>query len=261
MKIKVSLIITTYNRVNALELGLLSVLQQTECPDEIIIADDGSTYETQQLCKDYAQKMPLIHCWQEDKGFRAATIRNKAIAQTRYPYLIVIDGDMILHPAFIQDHKNIAQPRTFVQGKRVLLSEKLTEKTLESQRINFSFFSNGLSNRLNAIHCLALTKLIKGPQHPRRGIRSCNMAFWREDAITVNGFNEEFLGWGREDSEFAARMQNAGIKRVNFKFGAIAYHLYHSEHTRARLAKNDELLEQTLLQKKIWCEKGVSQYL
>jgi GT2 family glycosyltransferase len=87
------------------------------------------------------------------------------------------------------------------------------------------------------------------------------MAFWREDVIDINGFNEEFLGWGREDSEFAARMQNAGIKRINFKFGAIAYHLYHPEHTRARLAKNDELLEQTLQQKKIWCEKGVSQYL
>lgn len=258
---KISLIITTYNRVTALALVLRSVLQQIERPDEIIIADDGSMPETQQLCQSYEKNLPLIHCWQEDKGFRAAAIRNKAIAIARHPYLVLIDGDMILHPAFIQDHKSIARSRAFIQGKRVLLSEQLTQRALQNQQINFNFFSMGLSNRLNAIHCPILTKLIIGAQNPRRGIRSCNMAFWREDVLNINGFNEEFSGWGREDSEFAARMQQSGIKRINFKFGAIAYHLYHPEQSRDFLDKNDTLLEQTRREKRTWCEKGICQYL
>lgn len=258
---KISLIITTYNRVTALELVLQSVLQQIERPDEIIIADDGSTPETQQLCQGYEKNLPLIYCWQEDKGFRAAAIRNKAIAIAHYPYLVLIDGDMILHPAFIQDHKNIAQSRAFIQGKRVLLNKQLTQRALQNQQINFNFFSMGINNRLNTIHCPILTKLITGAQDPRQGIRSCNMAFWREDVLNINGFNEEFSGWGREDSEFAARMQQSGIKRINFKFGAIAYHLYHLEQSRDFLDKNDTLLEQTLREKRTWCEKGIRQYL
>lgn len=255
-----SLIITTYNRVAALELVLLSVLQQTEFPDEIIIADDGSTAETRELCATYQHSLPLIHCWQADEGFRAAAIRNQAIARARGNYLIVIDGDMILHPLFVHDHKNKAQKNTFVQGKRVLLSEQLTETALKNKQITFNFFTAGLKNRLNALHLPFLSNWIAGPHHPLHGIRSCNLAFWRADALKINGFNEDFVGWGREDSEFVARLQNMGVRRVNFKFGAIAYHLYHPEQSRICLPTNEQLLENTLKQKRIWCERGLNQY-
>ena len=77
----------------------------------------------------------------------------------------------------------------------------------------------------------------------------------------VNGFNEDFIGWGREDSEFTARLLNCGLMRKNLKFSAIAYHLYHTLNDRAHLTANDELLRNTVERKVRWCEKGVTAYL
>ena len=78
---KISLIISTYNRPEALRLSLMSVKVQTRIPDEVIIADDGSKESTRKLIKDFATKFPcpLLHAWQEDKGFRLAESRNNAL--------------------------------------------------------------------------------------------------------------------------------------------------------------------------------------
>ena len=93
------------------------------------------------------------------------------------------------------------------------------------------------------------------------GARTCNFAFWRNDAIAINGFNENFVGWGREDSEFTARLLNYDLMRRNVKFNALAYHLYHPLNDRGHLAENDQLLRETIEKKHTWCEKGVSKYL
>lgn len=257
--LKVTLIITTYNREDALELTLLSILNQSQLPDEIIIADDGSDKKTRNLIEKYKLKtlVPLRHCWHEDKGFRASSIRNKAIKMAASDYLIMVDGDMIMQKYFIQDHKQMARKSTLVQGKRVLLDERLTKKALQISQLTFNFFSPGISNRLNMLHLPSISNWIKGPNHPLKGVRTCNMAFWRADAFSINGFNEAFVGWGREDSEFVVRMENAGIKRLNFKFGAIAFHLHHKLHPRTNLRKNDLLLEKAMQSKSTWCEKGI----
>ncbi|MFH1561947.1 MAG: glycosyltransferase [Nitrospirota bacterium] len=128
----ISLFITTYNWPEALELCLMSVLRQTLTPDEIIIADDGSKEDTQRLIESYTPEfsVPLVHVWQEDKGFRAASIRNKAVAQSRFSYLIFIDGDMILDRNFIGDHLKFAEKNCFLQGSRVLLDKTLSKKVL-----------------------------------------------------------------------------------------------------------------------------------
>ena len=62
------------------------------------------------------------------------------------------------------------------------------------------------------------------------------------DCIRINGFNNDFIGWGREDSEFASRLLNTGIKRINLKFNAIQYHLWHQESSKKSLFFNDEIL-------------------
>jgi len=259
----ISLIITTYNRPDALELVLISILQQTEYPTEIIIADDGSAKTTQKLVEKYQKKMPipLRHCWHSDKGFRLATIRNKAIVMATGEYLIMIDGDMVLHKSFIKDHKNMVRQNAFVQGKRVLLGQKLSLQAIQNQQIEFNFFHKEVKNKLNTLRMPFLANWLLGPTHPTKGVRGCNMAFWRKDVILINGFNEDFVGWGREDSEFVARLSHAGIKRINFKFGAIAYHLYHENQKKMTPKENDALLEKTLAQKSVWCERGIKQYL
>jgi len=246
-----SLVITTYNWSEALELVLKSVLSQTILPDEVIVADDGSGEETRVLIDNYTSNfpIPLIHSWQEDYGFRAAASRNKAIVKSNSKYIVLIDGDMILHKDFIKDHKKNAKKNYFIQGGRVLLKKNNTN--------NFSFFSRTLENRKNTIHSDILSQIFSTKQDTLKGIKTCNMSFFKDDCIKVNGFNEDFVGWGREDSEFIVRLFNRGIHRKTIKFNCIAYHIWHDENSRKSLSKNDELLENTINNKLRWCENGI----
>ena len=260
---RVSLIITTYNRPDALLLVLRSIEGQVTLPDEVIIADDGSHRESQKLITDFRQSsnLNIIHSWQEDKGFRAAKSRNKAISKSNGDYIVLIDGDMILHPEFINDHINQAQPSFFVQGSRVLLTEDKTNQTLDQQKINFSLLSNGLQNRKNAFHSNILSTLFSNKRNYLRGIRTCNMAFYKQDCININGFNNDFEGWGREDTEFITRLLNSGINRKNVRFNAIQFHLWHNEIIRDSLKKNNEILQDTINNHSQWCNNGIDSYL
>ena len=140
---RVSLIVATYNWPESLILALRSIEKQTIVPEEVVIADDGSTAETKEIIDKFQKDSDLniIHSWQEDNGFRVAKSRNKAIAKSYGDYIILIDGDIILHPKFIQDHVNNAKVGYFMQGSRVLLSQDITEQIIISNRISFSFFS------------------------------------------------------------------------------------------------------------------------
>ncbi|MDI6736610.1 MAG: glycosyltransferase family 2 protein [bacterium] len=262
-KEKVSLMITTYNWPEALELCLMSVLRQTLTPNEVIIADDGSTEDTRTLVETYIPrfKVPLIHVWQEDIGFRAAAIRNKAVAQSQFPYLIFIDGDMILHNDFIGDHIKFAEENCFLQGSRVLLRKDLSEQILHHKNIDFSVLTIGISNRKNMLKMEWLSKTLGIKNTHLTGIKSCNFSLFKKDFIKVNGFNEAFQGWGREDSELAVRLFNSRLYRKNIKFSAIQYHLYHSEHDRTNLSKNDYLLELAKQKKFTYCENGLDKYI
>jgi len=255
----VSLIVTTYNWSAALELVLKSALRQTILPCEIIIADDGSTSETSNIVQSMKKKslIPIYHFWQEDRGFRAASVRNGAIRKSSGEYLVLIDGDMILHPSFIEDHIACAMKNTFVQGTRVLLGEIKTEEILRTKEYHFSFFTRGLMNRKNTIHSSFLCRLFSSKSTTIKGIKTCNFALYKDDAYKINGFNEKFIGWGREDSEFAVRLINYGIVRQDVKFHAIAYHLYHRENTRESLSTNDKLLKEAVDLKISWCQEGL----
>jgi len=257
---KVSLIITTYNRPDALLLVLRSIEKQITPPHEVIIADDGSKDKTKEVINKFQEnsELNLIHSWQKDKGFRAAKSRNKAISKSTGDYIVLIDGDMILHPNFIQDHINNSEPGFFVQGSRVLLTQKATKQILNQSNIDFSFFSYNFQNRKNAIHSTTLCKIFSQKKNYLRGIKTCNMAFFKDDCIVINGFNNEFEGWGREDSEFVVRLMNSGINRKNIRFNAIQFHLWHQENIRDSLEKNDALLQKSLVGCSKWCERGLS---
>jgi glycosyltransferase involved in cell wall biosynthesis len=256
----VSLIITTYNRPDALLLVLRSIEVQTIKSFEVIIADDGSSTDTKEVITSFQEKtnLTIIHSCQEDKGFRAAKSRNKAIAKASGDYIILVDGDMILHPQFVEDHINNAELGYFIQGSRVLLTQQKTNSVLNENNINFSFTSSGLLNRKNAVHSNSLSKLFSNKKNILGGIKSCNMAFFKKDYISVNGFNNEFKGWGREDSEFIVRLQNNGIRRKNVRFNAIQFHLWHQENTRASLVENDSLLQAAIENKIKWCDNGLN---
>jgi glycosyltransferase involved in cell wall biosynthesis len=260
---RTSLIITTYNWKEALELSLLSVFKQSQLPDEIIIADDGSDNATRETIERLAKDspVPLIHSWQQDKGFRLARSRNKAIAKSTGEYLILIDGDILLEQHFIADHILAAKKGFFVQGSRVLLDEKATQQALQQKKFNMCVCNPGIRNRKNCLRSNLLSRLFSFSTKKLTGIKTCNFAFWKQDAQAINGFNEEFLGWGREDSEFTARLLNNGIRRQNIRFNALAYHLYHQMSSRQSLPINDAILANTCDRQLTWCDKGLVQHL
>ena len=257
---KLTLIITTYNWPESLLLVIDSIKRQTILPDEIIFADDGSTESTKDLITSFKKgfDIKIIHSWQEDIGFRASRSRNNAISKSSGDYIILIDGDMILHTNFIKDHIDSAEPGFFIQGSRVNLSENLTKIALEEKKINFSFFSLGLKNRKNSIYSRFLSLLFSNKTSDLRGIKSCNMAFYRQDCLKINGFNNGFEGWGREDSEFIVRLTNSGVRRKNIRFNAIQFHLWHNESSRASLGENDALLNDAINNQLCWCKNGLS---
>jgi glycosyltransferase involved in cell wall biosynthesis len=261
---KTTLIISTYNWPDALNLCLKSVCSQSVLPDEVIIADDGSTIETFHMIEEMKCKfpVPLIHVWQEDEGFQLARIRNKAIARASHEYIIQVDGDLILHEHFVEDHLEVSKPGTFVAGSRVIMSKELSEKLLYSKETKMGFFVSGMSNILNRFWIKSLRNYLADhyKAHDIRKLRGCNMAFWREDLIRVNGYNEDFYGWGREDNEIAARLINLGINKRAMKFGGIVFHLYHPEKCRERCLENERCLTNTITNKIVYCSNGISQY-
>ena len=254
-----SLILTTYNWTDALALSLTSALKQSHIPDEIIIADDGSSDETKKLIEKFAltSPIPIIHAWQEDEGFRLSKSRNEAIKKSTSEYVIVSDGDMILHPHFIKDHLRCAQKGVYVQGSRVLMDETLSQEVIKNGMFEKpSFFSKHIRNRKNALYMPFLSKRICRREITElKRIRGCNFALFKEDIESINGFNEEFNSWGREDSEFVQRLFNAGCKRKNLKFSAIQYHIHHESGNAS--SENDALLQYAIDKKLLYCEHGM----
>lgn len=260
---KTSLIVTTYNRPDALARILVALENQTRLPDELIIADDGSGPETFEKIAAFLSNPPyeMYHVWQEDRGFRAARIRNKAIRKATGEYIIFLDGDCIPHPRFVEDHLLLAKNGFFIQGKRVLVSRRLSSdfsyKDILSILKLFRFLLSG--DISNAHHLVRLPGFPAFSSRRLSGIKSCNMGLFKKDIVAVNGFNQDFEGWGREDSELAVRLYHYGLKRKEHPFLAICFHLWHEEHDRKQLITNDQLLMKAIQSKEHFCPNGLVQ--
>lgn len=263
MKLNSTLLISTYNWPEALELVLESVLLQTQLPSEILIADDGSTEATKLLIKKYTPQfqIPLIHVWHEDNGFRKSVILNKAIAQAKGDYIIQVDGDCILHRNFIKDHLHHSKNDQFLFGARVNILEQHLLLLFKNKFLRFNFFSKGIKNRSRTIHNLFLSNFFKPSLQFSKKYRGCNTSFFKKDCIAVNGYNEEFTGWGREDSEFALRLLNNGIAGKRLRYAGIVFHIFHKIASKSNLNTNNQIEKETIQNQLTWCKKGIQQYL
>jgi len=264
---KSALIISTYNSPDRLRLCLKSITNQMVFPDEILIADDGSGEATKEVINDFnnISDIPIIHIWHEDQGFRKSLILNKAIAKSSSDYIIQIDGDLILDSFFIKDHLDFARPNSLVRASRVYLDEDITAEKIALMTIDINRFDKRVSNFFSSFRIPFLRVFFeenyKNKGNERWEIHGCNMAYWREDAIKVNGYNEDFVGWGPEDKEFVARLLNLGVKKRFLKFGAIVFHLWHKINSRGNLLANELIFEETKFEKKTFCSNGVHKYL
>jgi len=265
---KCSLIICTYNWPEALSLVLSSVVTQSVLPNEVIIADDGSSDSTAVIVKKLANQIPVpvIHSWQEDLGCRIPHSRNRAIAKSKYDYIIMVDGDTVLHKDFIKDHKRVARKGVYIQGSRALLQEEFTQNLIKENLFRVPpYFSKHSKNNFNLIRLPLASLLISFFKSKNiKRIRGCNFSIFKKDIIKVNGFNEEITTWGREDSEFVQRLFNSGIYKQQIKFSGIQYHLFHNErvtNSQEYAVSNNDYLDNTIQKNLVWCNLGINSYL
>lgn len=258
---KSALLISTYNWPEALSLVLTSVVNQVEIPDEVLIADDGSTEQTAILIKEFQDQLPIRHIWHEDIGFRKAQILNKTIAATNAEYIIQVDGDCILHPHFIKDHINAIEKGCFLFGSRVNIKNNFLEKLFMGKVTSFSFFSGAIRNRTRNLHLPILGRLFKASTSFSRKFRGCNTSYFRTDFLMINGYNEDFEGWGREDSDLAYRFLNKGLKMKRLRYRGIVYHIPHKISSKNHLEENDAREKATIEQKLVRCKNGIDKYL
>ncbi|HET7834019.1 MAG TPA: glycosyltransferase family 2 protein [Gallionella sp.] len=268
---RIALIVTTYNRPDALAAVLEGCLAQTDRNFEVIVADDGSTRDTADLIAAYQARAPfeIKHVWQEDIGFRAAAIRNRALATTQADYIIFTDGDCVPPPGFVAAHRRLAERGWFLSGNRLMLTQAFTEQILHDQlpihrwqrRDWLRARRNGQIERLLPLLPLPLGWLRKLIPRRWQGAKTCNLSAWREDLLRVNGLDESYTGWGLEDSDLVVRLLRAGIYNKSARFSVPVFHLWHRENDRSQLEENRRRLEQVLQATHIRARQGLDQYL
>jgi glycosyltransferase involved in cell wall biosynthesis len=267
-----TVVITTYNRPEALSCVLASLLTQACLPLEVVVADDGSGPETADCIAHWSKHapFPIHHLWQADQGFRAAAARNRAIAQSSGSYLIFLDGDCMVFPDFIRRHSELAEPGWFVVGNRILLNPDLTDRIVQgtTNPLAWGYYYwllarvRGEINRL-----LPLLRLPEGRWRKQRsrhwsGARTCNLAVWREDLLAINGFDEGFEGWGHEDADLVVRLFHLGRRRKQGHFAVPVLHLWHRQNDRSKEAANWARLQQVLGDRgAMRATPGLNQYL
>lgn len=268
---RTAVIVTTYNRPDALAATVDGYLAQDRMDYELVIADDGSTADTRLVIEEYARRapFPLKHVWQEDRGFRPAAARNRALAATDADYVIFSDGDCVPPPAFVSRHRALAEPGFFLSANRVLLSERLTREVLDRRLPIHAWgaarwFLAWLRRDVNRV--LPLLELPKGDfrkRSPQRweGVKTCNLSAWRSDLLRVNGLDESYSGWGLEDSDLVIRLIHAGVKHKSARFAAPVFHLWHKGWDRSRFAENRKRLDEIIGSQRIEALIGLKQYL
>jgi len=265
MSDSIAVIVSTYNAPEMLRLTLNGYKQQTDQRFRIYISDDGSVPETKDVIDAFraTSPIPVEHVWHADKGFRKSRIHNKVIAQLQDDYVLFTDGDCIPLPNLIAVHRRIAKQGCFVSGSRILLSRELSKRLKTRDAVDthiglFRYLAWRSRGHINRLLPLLLPPHASTPHNGLDGIRGCHLACWRTDLQTVNGFDESFEGWGREDSDLAARLLHANILRIDLR-GVPVMHLWHKEESRHRLQKNDDMLRQCLDSKRIKAVSGINE--
>lgn len=233
---KVTVIITVYNRPAMLIACLRALALNNRRVDEVVVSDDGSTeanvHQMQAVFPEFS--FPIRYVWQEDRGYRLAAARNNALRQATGDYIISLDCDILLMPESIMAHTRLARSGWFLTANRACLSTEKTNMALQqaiSPRLLEVLWQSAERGHLAHAHRqfqrnvwlrrLGLAKRYK----PK--ILGCHFSMFREDVERVNGFDEAYVGWGHEDDDFATRLHLAGVRGRSLILEAPALHLWH----------------------------------
>jgi GT2 family glycosyltransferase len=262
----ISVVVTTYNRCDALAQVLRGLSKQTDQSFETIVADDGSTHLHRDavFAATLALGMAVTHVWHTDVGFTAARVRNLGVRAAKGSYIVFLDGDCVPEIDFIQQHRRLMEQGCFVNGSRVLLSAGLTQQVVAGRADVVGRPTRFWLAQKFKGDASKLTGLLRfGEWVPRKcnafswhGIRSCNMGVWRSDFERVNGFDESFVGWGHEDADFVLRLHNASVVRKNGFCATEVYHLWHPPSSRAEEPLNAQRVRERQRTQQIVADRG-----
>jgi glycosyltransferase involved in cell wall biosynthesis len=258
------LVVTTYARADALARVLESVAAQTTPPDELLVAEDGTDPATAAAVARHAASVgyPVHHLTQPHEGYRLARSRNAAIARSDSDYLVMVDGDMVLHPEFMADHRKLARPGYWTQGVRILLDAAATRRVIGGTELPRPWSRGlGLVRRRYAFRATSLARALRSAANGIVAVKGCNQGFWRADLLAVNGLDEAISGWGSEDKELCARLGNAGVRRQTLLFAAVAWHLDHPPASRDRAGINRARWQDSARTGRRRCEAGIDRHL
>ena len=264
----ISVIVTTFNREDALDLVLAALAAQSDPNFEVVIADDGSGPETGRLIESRTRHfaLPLKHVRHEHRGFRGGEIRNRGIRASAGALCIFLDGDCLARPDFVATHRRLHEPGWFVTGNRILLSRELTAAVLtQGQKPQLWSFGSlarqrlrgGINRLAPAVH-LPLGPVRKLHSASWHGAQTCNLAVARNDLDRVDGFDNAFVGWGLEDSDLVVRLLRAGVRRKDGRFATGVLHLWHPWNDRTQLMENRDRLDETIGSTRIRASRGLS---
>jgi glycosyltransferase involved in cell wall biosynthesis len=264
----ISVIVTTYNREDALDAALRALAHQSDRNFEIVIADDGSRPDTARVVQGWKARLPLPlkHVRHEHRGFRGGEIRNRGIRASNGELCIFLDGDCLAKPDFIATHRRLHEPGWFVTGNRILLSRELSEAVLAQglapETWNFGALLRerlrGGVNRLLPTLRLPLGPLRKLKVTSWEGAQTCNLAVARADLDRIDGFDCAYTGWGLEDSDLVVRLLHAGVRRKDGRFATGVLHLWHPQNDRAQLPVNRARLDEVIDGTRVRALRGLS---
>lgn len=265
----IGVVITTYNAPLWLAKVLTGYENQSARNFRVLIADDGSGDETQQVIAHFRQRgiLAIDHYWQEDHGFRKCQILNKAIVATECDYLIFTDGDCIPEPGFIATHQQLARPGTFLSGGYIKLTMPVSEKiSAEDIRSGVIFDADWLvSHGQPKNH--KLWKLSPSPWKKRllnaltpaaASWNGMNSSTWTADLRAVNGFNED-MQYGGLDRELGERLWNYGHQSRQMRYSAVCLHLDHARgYSKPEIWQKNRAIRQAVKKtKRYWAQNGI----
>lgn len=267
---QLSVIFTTYNSPLWLEKVLWGYQYQEFKDFEVIIADDGSTFETTEVISKMKEQVdfPIRHIWHPDKGFRKCEILNKAISISNADYLVFTDADCIPREDFLHAHYNNKEKNHFLSGGAVRLpillsnmikphdifsQDAFDKRWLRKNGLKSSFFKN-LKLGKNKFLAEVLNKITPTKATWNGG----NASAWKKDILAINGFDER-MKYGAEDREFGERMMNNGIKNKQIRYTAICIHLEHERSyvNEKDLNNNAVIRKETKTKRKTWTDFGI----
>ncbi|HCS13835.1 MAG: hypothetical protein COS82_09790 [Zetaproteobacteria bacterium CG06_land_8_20_14_3_00_59_53] len=268
---RIAIIVSTYNAAPFLTMTLEGYARQSDRAFSIYIADDGSGPEVAAVIEAFRARhdIAIRHLWHEDKGYRRALALNRAINVVEEPYIVLTDADCVPLPDMVATHKSIAEQGILIRGSRVLISEDKTAALGKAATLGKDTAWNPdqslmrwlqwrMRGHINRLFPILMPAFTSAESEKLPGIRGCHFAFWTSDARQVNGFDSSYEGWGREDSDFAARLFHAGVKRKNL-YGMPVLHLWHKEASRDRLGENNDILSRCLAEKRIRAIQGLDE--